>query len=64
MYYTLPTPHRQPMEKALSAQRQPLRPHYDAICAVGTVETPFSSCVISADRSGVIKVWRVEGGGR
>lgn len=43
-------------------QRQPLRPHYDAICALGTVETSSSSCVISADRSGVIKVWRLEGG--
>lgn len=45
---------------AANTQRQPLRPHYDAICALGLVETPFSSCVISADRSGVIKVWRME----
>lgn len=44
-------------------QRQPFRPHYDAICALGTVETSSSSCVISADRSGVIKVWRLEAGG-
>lgn len=44
--------------------RQPLRPHYDAICALGTVETGVSSCVISGDRSGVVKVWRVEGAGK
>lgn len=43
--------------------RQPLRPHYDSICCLGVVETPFSSCIVSADRSGVIKVWRMEGGG-
>lgn len=41
--------------------RQPLRPHYDAVCAMGVVETGVSSCVISGDRSGVVKVWRVEG---
>ena len=44
--------------------RQPLRPHFDAICALGTVETGVSSCVISGDRGGVVKVWRVEGGGK
>ncbi|EJT48342.1 hypothetical protein A1Q1_02625 [Trichosporon asahii var. asahii CBS 2479] len=44
-------------------QRQPLRPHYDSICCLGMVETPFSSCIVSADRSGVIKVWRIEGSG-
>lgn len=63
IYYTLPArskagstgPH------AASQRRQPLRPHYDAICALATVETPFSTCIVSADRSGVIKVWRLEG---
>lgn len=43
--------------------RQPLKPHYDVVCRLGVVETPFSSCVISADRSGIVKVWRLEGGG-
>ncbi|TXT04392.1 hypothetical protein VHUM_04159 [Vanrija humicola] len=47
---------------AANQQRQPLRPHYDSVCALGVVETLFSSCVVSADRSGVIKVWRMEGG--
>ena len=44
--------------------RQPLRPHFDAVCALGTVETGVSSCVISGDRGGVVKVWRIEGGGK
>ncbi|CAK9779867.1 ARM repeat-containing protein [Cutaneotrichosporon oleaginosum] len=47
-------------QHAVNTQRQPLRPHYDSICALGLVETPYSSCIISADRSGVIKVWRME----
>ncbi|WWC85771.1 uncharacterized protein L201_000637 [Kwoniella dendrophila CBS 6074] len=60
--YTLPNVHRQPNVPTRERERQPLRPHYDAICKLGTVETPFSSCVISGDRSGVVKVWRMEGG--
>jgi len=69
VYYTLPNvrPLGQQQDRstqqqhAANSQRQPLRPHYDSICALGVVETPFSSCVVSADRSGVIKVWRMEG---
>lgn len=67
LYYTLPNARplgAGPAEvrgHAANSQRQALRPHYDAICALGVVETPFSSCVVSADRSGVIKVWRMEG---
>ncbi|WVW81748.1 hypothetical protein I302_103744 [Kwoniella bestiolae CBS 10118] len=60
--YTLPNVHRHPNIPTRERERQPLRPHYDAICKLGTVETPFSSCIISGDRSGVVKVWRMEGG--
>ncbi|WWC66876.1 uncharacterized protein I206_100783 [Kwoniella pini CBS 10737] len=60
--YTLPNVHRHPNMPTRERDRQPLRPHYDAICKLGTVETPFSSCIISGDRSGVVKVWRMEGG--
>nr|XP_019002677.1 VPS15 protein kinase [Kwoniella mangroviensis CBS 8507]OCF66138.1 VPS15 protein kinase [Kwoniella mangroviensis CBS 8507] len=60
--YTLPNVHRHPNVPTRERERQPLRPHYDAICKLGTVETPFSSCIISGDRSGVVKVWRMEGG--
>ena len=66
LYYILPNSHRQSIGESrhvgMASQRQPLRPHYDAICALGTVETPFSSCVVSGDRSGVVKVWRMEAG--
>lgn len=65
VYYTLPNARPlvdKPSVHAAHATRQPLRPHYDTICALGAVETPFSSCIVSADRSGVIKVWRMEGG--
>ncbi|WVF66213.1 hypothetical protein IAT40_000953 [Kwoniella sp. CBS 6097] len=60
--YTLQNVHRHNTVPTRDKERQPLRPHYDAICKLGTVETPFSSCVISGDRSGIIKVWRMEGG--
>ncbi|WRT63674.1 uncharacterized protein IL334_000597 [Kwoniella shivajii] len=60
--YTIPNVHRHPNVPTKERERQPLRPHYDAICTLGTVETPFSSCVITGDRSGVVKVWRMEGG--
>lgn len=66
-YYTMPITHRQPpaagpdRHAGVVQQRQPLRPHYDAIAALGAIETPFSSCVISGDRSGIVKVWRMEG---
>ncbi|ORX34648.1 hypothetical protein BD324DRAFT_634336 [Kockovaella imperatae] len=61
--YTVPSNQRQGSERQSNSARgqQPLRPHYDAICALASVETPFSSCIISGDRSGVIKVWRMEG---
>lgn len=65
LFYTLPNPSRPataPSRHAGVAQHtQPLRPHYDAIAALSAVETPFSSCVISGDRSGIVKVWRMEG---
>lgn len=61
MFYTLPNVHRQGQGPTRDKERQPLQPHYDAICKLGTLETPFSSCIVSADRSGLIKVWRMEG---
>ncbi|KAL0243903.1 hypothetical protein I308_105166 [Cryptococcus tetragattii IND107] len=61
MFYTLPNVHRQGQGPTRDKERQPLQPHYDAICKLGTLETPFSSCIVSADRSGIIKVWRMEG---
>ncbi|KAL7418880.1 Serine/threonine-protein kinase [Cryptotrichosporon argae] len=67
LVYTHPNAHKaEPVPRAsahaATTQRQPLRPHYDAVCALALVETPFSSAVVSADRGGVVKVWRLEGG--
>ncbi|KAK8845442.1 hypothetical protein IAR55_006155 [Kwoniella newhampshirensis] len=61
-FYSLPNVHRHGQGPPRDKERQPLKPHYDAICRLGTVETSFSSCVVSGDRSGVVKVWRMEGG--
>ncbi|KAK4685355.1 phosphoinositide-3-kinase, regulatory subunit 4, partial [Tremellales sp. Uapishka_1] len=59
------TPHvvyTQPSTREKRNKDQPLRPHYDSICTLGILETPFSSCVVTGDRSGILKVWRMEGG--
>lgn len=41
--------------------RQLLRPHLTAITAIASFETPFSNALIlvTGDRSGVVKVWRI-----
>jgi hypothetical protein len=50
-------------ESQVSAQqaRQLLRPHLTAVTAVATLETPFSNALVlvTGDRSGIVKVWRV-----
>ncbi len=47
---------------AATALRQPLKPHLNAITSIAMLETPFStaSVVVSGDRSGALKVWRME----
>ena len=40
-----------------------LRAHQDTITAVACLDSPFRGGIVSADRAGVIKVWRVEGMG-
>lgn len=41
--------------------RQLLRPHLAAVTSLSSFETPFSSAlvVVSGDRSGVVKAWRI-----
>lgn len=48
-------------QTAAQHSRQLLRPHLTAITAVASFETPFSSALIlvTGDRSGVVKVWRI-----
>lgn len=38
-----------------------LKAHQDCVRTVACIDAPFRGGIISADRSGVIKVWRVEG---
>jgi phosphoinositide-3-kinase, regulatory subunit 4 len=42
-------------------QQALLRAHSDTICALVTIDAPFKGGLISGDRAGVIKVWRIEG---
>jgi phosphoinositide-3-kinase regulatory subunit 4 len=44
-----------------SSQQALLRAHADTICALASIDTPFRGGLISGDRAGVIKVWRIEG---
>lgn len=41
-------------------QRNLLRAHQDQVTAIACVDSPFRGCIISGDRSGAIKVWRVD----
>lgn len=42
--------------------RQILYPHFDAITALASLETPHSpaTVIVSGDRSGCLKVWRID----
>ncbi|KAI0305183.1 ARM repeat-containing protein [Multifurca ochricompacta] len=42
-------------------QHNLLRPHQDTITALACVDSPFRCGIISGDRAGGIKVWRVDG---
>ncbi len=54
---------RPPQRLSLINQNQPnlLKNHQDTITALASLESPFRGGIISGDRSGVVKVWRVEG---
>ncbi|KAI0267262.1 hypothetical protein BC834DRAFT_870444 [Gloeopeniophorella convolvens] len=42
-------------------QQNLLRPHQDTITALACIDSPFRCGIISGDRGGGIKVWRVDG---
>ncbi|OBZ66825.1 putative serine/threonine-protein kinase VPS15 [Grifola frondosa] len=42
-------------------QQNLLKGHQDTVTALACIDSPFRGGVVSADRTGVIKVWRVEG---
>lgn len=42
-------------------QQNLLKGHADTITALACIDSPFRGGIVSGDRAGVIKVWRVEG---
>lgn len=57
-------PHAGPGQRAsvvLAHQTGLLRAHQDCVRAVACLDAPFRGCIISGDRAGILKVWRVEG---
>jgi len=43
-----------------NSQQNLLKSHQDVITAIACIDSPFRGGIISGDRAGVIKVWRVE----
>lgn len=37
-----------------------LRAHQDCITAVSCIDSPFRGGIVSGDRAGLVKVWRIE----
>ncbi|KAG6841356.1 hypothetical protein C0991_011899 [Blastosporella zonata] len=50
----------QRMSLITHSQQNLLRSHQDVITALVSIESPFRGGIISGDRAGVVKVWRVE----
>jgi phosphoinositide-3-kinase regulatory subunit 4 len=42
------------------SQQQLLKNHQDVVTALTCIDSPFRGGIVSGDRAGVIKVWRVE----
>lgn len=40
-------------------QQNLLKAHQDIITALGCIDAPFRGGIVSGDRAGVLKVWRV-----
>ena len=63
-----PSPHAGPHSGAgqrasivMAHQAGLLRAHQDCVRAVACLDAPFRGGIVSGDRAGVVKVWRVEG---
>lgn len=52
---------REEGQTATHHARQLLRPHLAAVTSIASFETPFSGAlvVVTGDRSGVVKAWRI-----
>lgn len=44
-----------------NSQQNLLRPHQDTITALACIDSPFRCGIVSGDRAGNVKVWRVDG---
>jgi phosphoinositide-3-kinase regulatory subunit 4 len=44
-------------------QQNLLKSHQDIVTALACIDSPFRGGIVSGDRAGVIKIWRVEPGG-
>ncbi len=51
----------QRMTLLTNSQQNLLRPHRDTITALACIDSPFRCGIVSGDRAGGIKVWRVDG---
>ncbi|KAA1474364.1 ARM repeat-containing protein [Dentipellis sp. KUC8613] len=51
----------QRMSLISSSQQSLLKPHQDTITALTCIDSPFRGGIVSGDRAGAIKVWRVDG---
>jgi phosphoinositide-3-kinase regulatory subunit 4 len=51
----------QRMAMITDSQQTLLTAHEDSITAVICIDSPFKAGIVSGDRAGVVKVWRVEG---
>ncbi|RDB23837.1 Serine/threonine-protein kinase ppk19 [Hypsizygus marmoreus] len=58
------TTNRPPQRMSLitHSQQNLLKSHQDVITALASIESPFRGGIISGDRAGVVKVWRLEQG--
>ena len=43
-----------------NSQQNFLKGHQDVVTAIAYIDSPFRGGIVSGDRAGVIKVWRVE----
>ena len=55
---------RAPQRMALITHNQQnlLKSHQDVVTALACIDSPFRGGIVSGDRAGIIKVWRVEPG--
>ena len=51
----------QRMTLLTNSQQNLLRPHQDTITALACIDSPFRCGIVSGDRAGGIKMWRVDG---